>query len=338
MPRGAPGFSKASDRLRAEPHTERASQLRGYAYVAGATILWGLSAVLGRAVFTGRLLTAGQALQPIDPLILSQSRTTLSFLVLLPILLVSRGGRSLTVPPRDAVRLALLGVVGVAGSNYFYYLAIERTSVATAIVIQYTAPIWVLIYMLFRRVQRPTASRIAAVGLAVAGSALAVGAFRPGAFRVDPTGLAAALVSALTFAFYNLVGHDVLRRHDRWTALLYALGSAAMFWAAVDPPWRLAAAHYGGGQWLFLAVFAITSALLPFSLYFGGLQRLDATRTIVASCLEPVFAILFAAVCLGELVGPLQAVGIGVVLAAIVVAQSPDSAADVRAAAIDPME
>ena len=54
--------------------------------IASAALLWAVSASLGRALFTGKLPLAGQALHPIEPLILSQTRSTLSLLVLLPLL------------------------------------------------------------------------------------------------------------------------------------------------------------------------------------------------------------------------------------------------------------
>jgi drug/metabolite transporter (DMT)-like permease len=104
--------------------------------------MWGVSATLGRAAFTGRLLPKGQALRPIDPLILSQSRTTFSFIVLLIALVLLRGWNRLRLPVPDFRRMFVLGILGVAASNYLYYLAIQRTNVATAIILQYTAPIW----------------------------------------------------------------------------------------------------------------------------------------------------------------------------------------------------
>ena len=48
---------------------------------------------------------------------------------------------------------------GVAASNYFYYLAIQRTNVATAIIVQYTAPVWVLVYMAARGLEKATVLR-----------------------------------------------------------------------------------------------------------------------------------------------------------------------------------
>src|ERR1700752_4068973 len=166
----------------------KAHPLRGYAYIASATFLWGIAATLGRAAFTGRWLPSGKALQPIDPLILSQSRTTISFLVLLPILWARRGTARLRLPVGDLGRIVLLGVLGVAASNYFYYLAIQRTNVATAIILQYTAPVWVLLYAVARGSQKLTVRRLSAVGLAMAGISLVIGIVG-GGFRLDKVGL-----------------------------------------------------------------------------------------------------------------------------------------------------
>jgi drug/metabolite transporter (DMT)-like permease len=190
----------------------KAHPVRGYLYVATATLLWGVAATLGRAAFTGRLLPAGQRLQ-IDPLILSQSRTSFSFLVLLPILIVQRGWRSLKLPAADFGRLMLLGVVGVAASNYFYYLAIQKTNVATAIILQYTAPVLVLLYMVARGLQKATVQRVSAVALAVAGSALAIGVVGTGGLRLNPVGVTAGMLAAVSFSFYNVGGHNILARY-----------------------------------------------------------------------------------------------------------------------------
>ena len=297
--------------------------LRGYCYIALATFLWGVSATLGRAAFTGRLVPAG-ALRAIDPLILSQSRSTLSLLVLLPVLLVRRGAASLRVPGRDLLRFFLLGILGVAASNYLYYLAIQRTNVAIAIILQYTAPVWVLVYTALRDAHRPSPRRIAAVALAVAGSALAVGLVGSGAPRLDVLGVVAAMLASFSFAFYNVGGHSVLARYDRWKVLFWVLVATSSFWIVIHPPWKVAAARFSLEQWSFLLAFSLVSVLAPFSCYFAGLQHLEPTRAVVVSCLEPVFSILLAALILGELLRPLQTLGIVVVLVAIVLIQWPE--------------
>ena len=301
----------------------RAHPIRGYAYIACATFLWGVAATLGRAAFTGRLLPSAEALK-IDPLILSQSRTTLSFLVLFPMLLLRRGWQPLKVPRADVVRLVLLGVLGVAASNYFYYLAIQQTNVATAIILQYTAPVFVLFYTVARGRQRATLQKSAGVGLAVIGSALAIGVVGVGGVRLNTAGVAAGTLAAVSFAFYNIAGHQLLVRYDRWIVLLYTTVSASVFWLFINPPWKLVTAHYSGLVSGFLLLFAVVSVVAPFSCYFAGLQHLEPTRAIVASCLEPVFSILIAAIVLSETVRPVQTLGIVVVLSAIVLVQLSD--------------
>jgi len=321
--------------VKAGPHP-----LRGYFYIGSAAFLWGISATLGRAAFTGHLLPGGASLKTIDPLILSQSRTTLSLAVLLPVLLARRGASGLRVPGRDLLRFFLLGILGVAASNYLYYLAIQRTNVATAIILQYTAPVWVLLYTVARGAQgrRPSLRRIAAVGLAVVGCALAVGFVGSGGFRMDTVGVIAALLAAFSFAFYNVGGHSVLARYDRWKVLLWVLVAASTFWIFVNPPWKIIAAHYGWQQWGFMLAFSLVSVLGPFSCYFAGLQHLEPTRAIVASCLEPVFSIVIAALVLGELLRPMQTVGIVLVLVAIVLIQLPERAARGEGLVVEPIE
>jgi DME family drug/metabolite transporter len=300
--------------------------LRGYFFIASAAFLWGVSAALGRAVFTGRLPLSHTALRPIDPLILSQTRATFSLLVLVPALVIFQGWQRIKLPTRDLVYCFVLGTLGVAVSNYFYYVAIQRTNVATAIIVQYTAPVWVLIYVVVRGQQKLTPQKVVAVALAVTGIALVinlVGAKSGASLRLDSYGVFAALLASFSFAFYNVGGHRILARHDRWRVLVWTLTAATAFWLIVNPPWKIAAAHYVPAQWLFLFVFSMISVLGAFSLYFLGLQYLEPTRAIIASCLEPVFSILLAALLLGEVLRPIQTVGIVFVLAAIVIVQRP---------------
>jgi drug/metabolite transporter (DMT)-like permease len=312
-------------------------------FIASAAFLWGVSAALGRAVFTGKLPLGAAALRPIDPLILSQARTTFSLLVLLPLLVASQGWQRIKMPARDLAYCFLLGTLGVAVSNYFYYVAIQRTNVATAIIVQYTAPVWVLLYVVARGQQKFSLQKVVAVALAVTGIALVIGIVgsklgERQALQLDSYGLFAALLASFSFAFYNVGGHRILARYDRWRVLVWTLTAAAAFWLVVNPPWKILSAHYAPAQWLFLFIFSMISVLGAFSLYFLGLQHLEPTRAIIASCLEPVFSILLAALFLGEVLRPVQTVGIVFVLAAIVIVQRPGGGVTKDSVVVEPIE
>jgi len=162
--------------------------------------------------------------------------------------------------------------------------------------------------------------RVGSVVLAMVGIALTIGLFRLGAV-LNFLGAGAAMVASFSFAFYNIGAQRLVSRHHQLRIMLYVLLSATVFWFVIDPPWRLAAQRYSAAQWGFLFLFACCSTLLPYVFFFSGLKYLDPTRAVIASCLEPVFAVLFAAAFIHEGVSWLQVVGILAVLAGTVMAQ-----------------
>jgi drug/metabolite transporter, DME family len=290
---------------------------RGYFYIAAATFCWGAAATAGKAIFSGRVF-AGHA--QISPLVLSQARTTFAFSVLAIFLFLRFGASFFHISRRDLVLCALTGTLGLAGSNYFYYLAIEKATVAIAITLQYTAPVWVLIAMVLRRRERLTMRRVSAVVLALAGIAMAIDVFHSG-LSLKALGVIGGIVASFSFAFYNIAAQELVSRNHQFKIMFYALLAAAALWLVLDPPGRLIAQHFTGAQWGFLFLFACLSTLLPYFFYFTGLKYLDPTRAIIASCLEPVFAILFAVIFVGERLRVLQVAGIAAVLAATIMVQ-----------------
>lgn len=290
---------------------------RGYFLIAAATLCWAGAATFGKAVFTGRLFS-GHSL--ISPLVLTQTRTTFAAGMLTIFLALRVGTNAFKLSKRDLLLCALIGTLGLAGSNFFYYWAIQKTTVAVAITVQYTAPVWVLLFMVARGRQSATISRITGVLLALTGVALVAEVFTA-QIRLNAAGVGAAMLAAFSFSFYNIGAQELVARNNPLQIMNYALLSSAALWLVLDPPWRLAAKHYTGGQWGFLFTFACLSMLLPYVLYFHGLKYLDPTRAVVTSCLEPVFATLFAALFIGESVHGMQAIGIGAVLTGTIIIQ-----------------
>ncbi len=295
--------------------------VEGYLLVAAAAFFYGAAAALGKAVFNGASWVRGSG---IDPLILSQTRATFSVLLLLPILLIAKGATALRASRRALLKCAAMGVIGICGANFFYYYAIQKSTVAIAITVQYTAPVWVYSYMVAARRQHATWLRTVAVLLAFVGCGLVALTGPAAQLRVTSAGILAAMAAAFVFAFYNVMGSELVNEFSRWLVLFYSLLAAAVFWLIVNPPWKIAAQHYSGREWLFLFGFAMISMLLPLALYLSGLALLDPTSAIVTSCLEPVFASVLAAMFVGESLGWLQGLGIALVLSQSVLIQLPE--------------
>lgn len=285
--------------------------------MATATFCWGAAAAVGKAIFNGSLF-AGHAL--ISPVVITQARTTFSVLVFGLILYLRFGRRIFSITRRDMILCALVGTLGVACSNFFYYYAVQKSTVSLAITVQYVAPLWVLTYMVARGREQATLQRTAAALVAMIGTALAIGVFQTG-IKFSVVAVGAALLASFGFAFYNVGGQALVARNHQFTVMFYMLLGAAIMWTVVNPPWKLIAQDFSGRQWGFLFVFACLSMVLPYMLYLSGLKYLDPTRAVITSCLEPVFAILFAVVFVGESLRMLQIFGIVAVLVATVMVQ-----------------
>ncbi len=129
---------------------------------------------MGRGMFTGRLTGGSHVLAPIDPLVLAQSRSTIALLILAPILAVKKPIRTAGAPqPPGAILPA-----GNSGAGCFELLLLFRhreDDGRDRHRLQYVAPVWVLLYMLARGLQRATPLRISGVVLAVIGCCLGGG-------------------------------------------------------------------------------------------------------------------------------------------------------------------
>jgi len=284
---------------------------KGYFMVVGAAFCWGIMGTLVKSLFVS---------QEVSPLTLTTVRATLAFPILL-LILVAWDRQHLRVRLHDLPLVALVGVGGLAMANFTYYYTISLTNVATAILLQYMAPILVALFSAVFLRERVTWITLAALALAVGGDFLMVKGYDPQALRLNLPGLASGLLAACAFAFYTLLSKRTLERMDSWTLLTYAYAFAALFWWIVVPPWAIARQGYSLRLWGIFLVIAAFGTVLPFGLYVRGLTYLPATKASIASTLEPVVGAFAAFLVLGERLGFLQSLGGLMVLTGVVLVQ-----------------
>ena len=272
----------------------------------GATLFWGTSACVARFLFN----------EGIPALVVVETRLAISSLVLGLWMLAFRR-QDLTVDRRHWPRLAVLAVVGVATVQASYYTTVSLVGVGLAILLQYLAPGLVVLYEWVTGRAPLTRQKIVALLLTTAGTALLVLADPHGVVRAQPLGVGLGLVSAVCFAFYMLSAKGAVRRLPILTVNFYGFAGAALVWAIVVPPWKLAGAHYSGTTWALLLAVAVFSVLVPFGLFYRGLARLDTWRVALTAMLEPVVAAVSAWVFLGEGLAPVQWLGAGLLLLGI---------------------
>jgi len=287
-------------------HSEpRSLTSRGRLLVFGAAFFWGTSATLARFVFHERAVPA---------LHVVEIRLVVAAVLLGSWLRLKRP-ELLRVAKADWRYLAILGTCGVAAMQGSYYHSISVLGVGLAILLQYLAPVLLVLYDTLRG-KRLQGRTLVTVLAAVVGTALVVGDVDARALHAEPIDWAVGFGSAVVFAFYITYSKRGLERYAPETLLFYAFSIAAIFWAVVTPPWQILAAGYGSSLWLMFLVLGVCSTLVPFALFNGGLRTLSPADTAIVATLEPVVAVLSAWIFLGESLTPLAWIGATLVVVA----------------------
>ena len=287
----------------------RSNSVKGYLFVILAALMWASSGTAGKALFEGGM----------KPFELVQVRVTVSsILILLALIAFSRN--LLRIRAKDIPFFVLLGItMAIVTGSYFY--TISKIQVAAAILIQYLAPIFVAIFSMLFWKEHPSFSKIAALFLAFGGCYLVVGGYDLELLEMNRLGILGGLISAIAFAGYSLLGERAMHRYKPWTVLFYALAISVPTWHLIYPPFTYLTAGFTLVQWGWILYISIVGTILPFGLFFAGINYIRSTRASITAILEPIFAGFLAFALLGEKLQLPQMIGGVLVIAAIVLLQ-----------------
>jgi drug/metabolite transporter (DMT)-like permease len=213
----------------------------------------------------------------------------------------------LRVARRDLPWLLLMG----ACMGYFHVLwniSVTTIGVSVATVVQANAPIFVtfMAYLLWRE---PLSWRkLAALALAIVGTVLIARPDRLEGMRVPPGGLLIALVAAIGYGVFTLLGKKMGRTYSPWTTLTYvfSFGALALLPAQIGTPLPRGLSPQVLGAF---ALFVLVITILGFALYTGSLQRLSASVAAIMGTAEVFFAAITSYLVLGERLDGVQAAG-----------------------------
>ncbi|MDX1708469.1 MAG: DMT family transporter [Desulfobacterales bacterium] len=282
----------------------------GYGYVCLAAVLWAAAGSGAKFLFNSG----------ITPYQLIQLRVTLAFCGLL-LWLAGRNRPLLKIDRKDLFYFCLLGILGIGAAQFFYLFAISKIKVAAAILLHYTGPVFVALYAAVFRHQKLThKSGLALLGTA-AGCFLVVGAYDLDLLALNRSGIVGGLLAAAAFATYTLLSEYGMAKYSPWTVLLYGLLFAALAWNVLHPPFEAILQFYAPAEWFWILFIAVCGTILPFGLYFEGINRIRSTHASITATLEPITAGVISALFLGEMLSPLQVLGAVVVIASIILLQ-----------------
>ena len=298
----------------------------------------GVAAMVLSAVSFG---TSGAFIKPLleagwSPAAAVTVRALAGSVVLLPIVLFALRGRWSALW-RARWRVLGMGLIAVAFTQFAYFAAISRIPVSTALLIEYLAPLLLVLWAWAATRRMPRPAVLLGSVLAIGGLVLVIG---PGALQaVDPLGLALAFAAAVGCAVYFVVA---ARPADGLPPVALAgagllLGGLALGLIGLTGALPLETvggdvALLGGSApwWVPLAVVAIAGTAIAYATGIAGSARLGSRLASFLGLLEVVFASIFAWLLLGESLTVLQILGGALILAGI--ASIPSESTETTAA------
>lgn len=254
-------------------------------------------------------------------------RSSIAALVLLPLGLVALRGRW-SLLRRNASLVLTYGVLAVAGAQFCYFSAVQHMQVAPALLIEYTAPAAVVVWMWLRHGQRPGPITILGALLASAGLVLVLDVISGADLSV--VGVAWALGAMVGATAYFLISADEGNGLPPLTLAAGGLlvGALALGLAGLSGlmPMHVATADvtYAGAVdatvawWVPLLVLGLVTAGLAYATGIAAGRRLGSRLASFVALTEVLAAVVAAWLLLGELPRGTQLVGGLVVLAGVV--------------------
>ncbi len=261
---------------------------------------------------------------------LTQIRTLGAFLVLF-LYVYLKNKKSLRINRKELPVLIAFGLFGFAAVNLFYFLAIQRLNVGVALIIEFTAPIWIALWMRF--IQKKIVSKLMWWGLVIGLTGLVLIAQVWRGLTLDGLGVTFAVLDAFALALYFLVGEKLVGVKSSEATMAWGLGISSAFFAIIQPWWGFPFAELGRvveltgrlaglsipTYYLILWIIVLGTAV-PYFLVLNGLRGLSAATSSSIGMLEPVFGGIFAWIFLYEKLNFTQSVGAVVVLIGIYLA------------------
>lgn len=230
---------------------------------------------------------------------------------------------------KDCWLFACMGIVSMLLFTVCYFTVIRLSSLSTAAILLYTSPIWVMLFSAVCFREAITPRKLLAAALAFGGCALVSGLGAGSSLSVGVIVL--GLLSAVGYGLYSIFGTLALRRYPPLTVTTYAFLFGAVGTVFLCHPAQVVRIIAGSANcWGLLGLILLTAfvtAVLPYLLYTLGLSCMNASTAAIMASIEPVVATSAGAVVFSEALSLPAAVGICLVLAAIVLLNTGKTAA-----------
>ena len=188
---------------------------------------------------------------------------------------------------QDRIGIIIFALGGMLFMQYGYFAAIAHSNAATATVLQYTAPILIVVYLAFREKKLPTKLECIAVFGCLVGTILLATHGNLKSLSLSPQALFWGALSSLALAFYTVYPARLLAKYDAMLLIGWSMLVLSFVMHFVHPSWDFA------GSWntstlLAMGFIVILGTTVPYLMFLNGVKYIGPTKSSLYASAEPL--------------------------------------------------
>lgn len=259
---------------------------KGIALVLTGAILWGVSGTVAQYLFQRQGFSA-------EWLVVTRLLVSGAILLFFSHVFAKQNIWKVWGSKQDRIGLVLFGIFGMLAVQYTYFAAIQHGNAATATVLQYLAPVIIVLYLCIRSKSLPAKYQVTAIILALLGTYLLVTGGTIQSLAISGPAIFWGISSAFALAYYTLQPGRLL---SNWGSILtvgWGMMIGGVGFSFINPPWEFA------GNWSVPSVLAVIfvvifGTLIAFYCYLESLKYISPSETSLLASAEPLSAAFLA--------------------------------------------
>ena len=271
---------------------------------------WGFSGCFGQYMFTYKDITSSW-LVPI--------RLLVSGLLILILLTVQK--KNVFVVYKDKkniLKMLIFALFGMALSQYGYFTAVMYSNAGTGTILQYMGQIMLLVYVCISTPRWPRKNETVAIILSMAGVFIMATHGRIGELALRPEAIFWGVFAAIGFVCYSIQPAEMIKEYTVLPVLGWGMFLGGIMLCAAMRPFSMSVKIDYQVLLLFTGI-VIFGTILAYYLILTSIKLIGPVKTSLIACVEPVVALVVAAVWLKTSFAPMDLIGAALVLGAILV-------------------
>ena len=289
------------------------SRKTGFLLVIAGTIFWGIGGTVAQKLFQQF---------DVDVTWLVVVRLLIAGVLLLLLHTLQQGPaqiKAVWTTKATAIRIIIFGLIGMLAVQYTYMASIHHGNAAVATLLQYIAPVFIIIYLVLRKQTHFSKNDFITILLALIGCFFLLTNGSLATLSVPMPAIIWGLLSAVALAFYTLYAVPLLKQFDAIVIVGWAMIIGGLGLSIVKQPWDANFTAFTIEAYLYLLFIIIFGTMLAFWFYVQSLKSLSAKETSLLGSLEPLSAVLATVFWLQVPFGMFQWIGTGCLLLMIAI-------------------